>query len=275
MKKLFLLLVVTGAIISTNAQAVIKKELKKGITLKMPRTADSEMPGTRGAAVVWHPVQKKYYASMAGNIAYPMGVFDATGKLLSAETLNTDADTRGLWYNTQKKEIQGNEYNDYGWFSYTLDAKGIPVKVTTFLEGKNQPDVNSVGAYNPAKQQVLFLFGDEVLFYSLDGIETGTPLTINWGIAKNAKEPADEDETRTAQDYNYTTVVYTGIKGAELGFINTYDGQIELYNIVDGYLTRKLTLPSDASLNGTFNFSYTNGMFWLFNMEERTWTAYK
>ena len=59
------------------------------------------------------------------------------------------------------------------------------------------------------------------------------------------------------------------------GFINTTNSQIELYNIADGFLTRRLSLPDDASINATFNFAYTNGMFWLFNMEERTWTSYK
>ncbi len=80
MKKLLLLLAIIATIFSATAQPAIEKNLKKGITLTMPRTIDDEMPGTRGACVAWHPVQKKYYASMAGNIGYPMGVFDATGK---------------------------------------------------------------------------------------------------------------------------------------------------------------------------------------------------
>jgi hypothetical protein len=56
-----------------NAQLV--KTLKKTIELQMPKTLDDSMPGTRGAAVVWHPVQKKYYAAFAGNQGYPIGCF--------------------------------------------------------------------------------------------------------------------------------------------------------------------------------------------------------
>jgi len=276
MKQLFLLLVFTSTLISAKAQ--IKRSLKKGITLQMPRTAYDEKPGTRGASVAWNPVLKKYYASMAGNIGYPMAVFNITGTKISDDTLNTNADTRGLWYNPQKKEIQGNGYNEYGWFSYKVNVKGLPTATTFFLEGKNQPDDNSVGAFNPLKQQVLFLSGDQVFFYSIKGIETGEPLTINWGRTKKDGVSEPGEEIWTSEDYNYTTVVYTGIKGAELGFINVTEAKIELYNIADGFLTQQLELPpdlSEGSINASFNFAYTNGMFWLFNMEDRIWTSYK
>ena len=275
MKKLLLLLAIIVTIFSATAQPAIEKNLKKGITLTMSRTIDDEMPGKRGACVAWHPVQKKYYASMAGNMGFPMGVFDATGKRISSDTLNCNADTRGLWYNVQKKELQGNSYNDYGWFRYVVNVKGTPVKTTIFLEGKNQPDDNSVGAFNPLKQQVMFLYGNDIFFYSMNGEESGQSLTINWGRTKKDGVSEEGEEIWTSEDYNYTTVVYTGIKGAELGFLNTTDSQIELYNIADGFLTRKLKLPADASINSSFNFAYANGMCWLFNMEERTWTGYK
>lgn len=275
MKKYLFLLFVIISTIAVNAQNIITKTLKKGISLTMPRTVDDIMPGTRGASVAWHPVQKKYYASMAGNIGYPMGVYDVTGKRISADTLNCNADTRGLWYNVQKKELQGNTYNDYGWFRYAVNTKGIPVKTTIFLDGKNQPGDNSVGAFNPTKQQVLFLHGNEIFFYSMKGEESGQSLTINWGRTKTDGVSEEGEEIWTWEDYNYTTVVYTGIKGAELGLLNITDSQIELYNIADGFLTRKLKLPDDASINVSFNFAYANGMFWLFNMDERKWTGYK
>jgi hypothetical protein len=45
---------------ATALQAQLKQSLKKVMELKMPKTADDDMPGTRGASVAWHPVQKKY-----------------------------------------------------------------------------------------------------------------------------------------------------------------------------------------------------------------------
>ena len=59
----------------------------------MPKTADDDMPGTRGAGVAWHQY-KKYYANFAGNVGYPSAVFNATGKRLSSDDAETMVDTR-------------------------------------------------------------------------------------------------------------------------------------------------------------------------------------
>jgi len=273
MKKSLLLLALVSSSIALNAQPVTAKPLKKTITLTMPRTVDDDMPGTRGASVVWHPLQKKYYAAMAGNAGYPMGVYDVTGKRLSPDSLDCGADTRGLWYNPQQKQLQGNCYSDYGWFGYTLDAKGLPADAAIFMEGMNQPDVQSAGTYSILRQQVQFLYDGHIYFYALSNGGLIDSMQVHWGRTR-ADGTSDEEEG-TPENYNSTTVVYTGIKGAELGLLNITDMQVELYNIADGFLTRKLKLPEDAPMNATFNFAYTNGMYWLFNIEERVWTGYK
>lgn len=272
MKKLLLLPLILITALSSNSQ-VVSKTLKQNLSFVMPRTADDDMPGTRGASVVWHPLQKKYYAAMAGNIGYPMGVYDVTGKRLSSDSLNTEQDIRGMWYNPVTKQIQGNSYNDYGWFRYILNAKGIPLSSDIFIEGMNQPGEQSVGAYSIAKQQVMFLKDGEIWFYNIKGEELGGRLILQWGREKADGEGSDEPSTPEA--YNYTTVVYTGIKGAELGVLNVLDLQIELYDISNGFMTQKLKLPEDAATNASFNFAYANGMYWLFNIELRTWTGYK
>ncbi len=272
MKKLLLLIFIISSSITITAQSGSTKPLKKAMTLLMPRTVDDEMPGKRGASVVWHPLQKKYYAAMAGNMGFPLGVYDATGKLLSDDSLNTNEDIRGIWYNPDVKEIQGNTYNDYGWFSYQLNSKGIPVSSKILMEGMNQPSDQSVGAYSFIRKEVMFLYDGYVEFYSItDALPNGEPLAIQWG---RTKADGVEESLGTPEEYN-STVIYTGIKGAELGFLNIVDMQIELYDINNGFLTRELKLPEDAPMNLMFNFAYTNGMYWLFNMENRTWTAYK
>lgn len=250
--------------------------LKKVINLEVTRGEEDVLAGTKGASIVWHPVQKKYYAAMAGNINYPLAVFDAAGKALSPDSLNTMADIRGLWYNPVSKLIQGNCYSDMGWFSYKLNNKGMPVAADFFLEGEHQPGYQLAGVYDPAKQQVLFLFEGRVHFYSMKGEPQGEPLQINWG--RTQKDGPDEsglfmDETPT--DYNITHMIFTGIKGAELGFLNCEEERIELYNKANGYMVKTIQLPDGAVTSTSFNFAYTNGMYWLFNIELRTWTGYK
>ena len=247
MKLFFLTVAVTMFSLHSGAQSTGKsRELKKTITLKMARTVDDEMPGTRGASVVWHPVQKKYYAAMAGNIGYPLSVFDLSGKRLSKDEHNTGADVRGLWYNPLKKAIEGNAYGSFGWFTYELGKDGMINEVKTLFEGLSQPSDQCVGAYNAAKKQVLFLYGSQVYIYMRDSAIETNRIIIHWGRTKADGVMEDEDETAEPENHNRTTIVYTGISGAELGFLNFMDMQIELYNIKDGFLTRTLKLPANA-----------------------------
>lgn len=274
MKKILLL---TTALISTGILLKAQtptKPLKKVIELKMPKTVDDDMPGTRGANVVWHPVQKKYYASFAGNVGYPMAVFDATGKRLSEDELTTMADTRGLWYNAVAKTISGNGYNEFGWFAYKLDSKGIPTDLDVTNEGMFQPDAQSVGTYNPLTKQVLFVFGSQVYMYNNDA-ELQDSVVIHWGRKKTDGADEDEDISEQPEDYNYTSLIYTGVKGQELGFLNVTNNDIELYDIKTGFLTKILSLPEEATAEQSFNFAFANGTYWLFDMEQRKWVGYK
>jgi len=273
MKKLFLLSLALLTIIATQAQSAAQR-LKKVTELKMPKTADDDMPGKRGASITWHPVQKKYYAVFAGNAAYPMAVFDDKAKRLSSDSQTAMIDSRGLWYDPATKLISGNGYDDNGWFTYKLDSKGILSDINIIVEGMNQPDAQSVGAYNSAGKQIMFLFRSQVYIYNKDA-EVEDSLLIHWNRKKIDGPADDEDPEDAPEDYNHTTLVYTGIKGQELGFLNITNKQVELYDIKTGFLTKTLSFPETAVTEALFNFSYANGIYWLFNMDLRKWVGYK
>lgn len=272
MRTTFLILLAFVFITTSNAQKA--QPLKQFLELKMPKTAEDDMPGTRGASVVWHPGQKKYYAVFAGNQEYPLAAFDEKGKRLSEDNLIAMMDTRGIWYDPATKLVTGNGYNEFGWFTYKLDAKGIPTDVNVLFEGKHQPDVQSVGAYNPATKKVMFLYDGYVYSYNMKGEKTDS-LMINWGIKKSEGSQGGGVDEEVLTDYNYTSLVYTGTKGQELGFLNTVENQIELYDIQSGFLTKIIPLPDTAIPEASFNFSYANGIYWLFDIEARTWIGYK
>lgn len=267
MKRVSFLAIVLLAATQLFAQATLKKVM----SLEMP-----EGEGTNGASVVWHPVLKKYYAAFAGNISYPLGVFDAKGKRVSEDDLATTFDVRGLWYNPKSKKIQANGYDESGWAEFKLNAKGIPVgDAVVIREGTNQPEKQSTGAFNPTKGVLYFLNGDmELVTYNLATGEEGNTTTLHLGIKKEDKDEEDED-SEMMYDYNATTVVYTGINGAEIGILNSIENQVELYNLADGYMTKTLALPENVSAPEALNFAYTNGMYWFFNIELRTWEGYK
>lgn len=274
MKKLVHLLICL-VLISTGSLEAQNRQLKKVMELKMPKTADDDMPGTRGASVAWNPLTKKYYASFAGNMAYPMAVFDVSGKRISDSSLTTMIDTRGLWYNQATKKICGNAYADYGWFSYVLNTKGIPTDLKFDYEGQIQPDAQCVGVYDPSKGNLLFLLGSQVHFYNLTTGDSIKAIQIHWGRKLSDGPGDDEDEYSSNEDYNYTNIVYTGIKGAQIGVLNITNKEIELYNYSNGYKAQVLALPMNAKTEASFNFAYANDIYWLFDIANRKWIGYK
>lgn len=272
MRTTLLLVIFTVSVFALQAQKT--QTLKQVSELKMPKTKDDDMPGTRGATVVWHPAQKKYYAVFAGNTDFPLGVFDEKGKRLSPDDQIAMLDTRGLWYDPSTKLIKVNGYSDNGWFTYVLDSKGLPLDLEIIIDGMRQPDAQSVGTYHPTSKRVLFLYNSTVYMYDDFGDKQDS-LIINWGVKKNDGAQGGGYDDEAEEDYNFTTVIYTAIKGQELGFLNTVKKQIELYDIQSGFLSKIVSLPETAKTEEAFNFAYANGIYWLFDMENRKWVGYK
>jgi len=273
MKRILLLL--TAVLFFSFPDALAQtKALKKTIELKMPGADDVDLPGTRGASVAWHPVQKKYYAVFAGNAGFPSAVFDPAGKRLSGNDQAAMIDTRGLWYDPISKKITGNGYDAAGWFNYKLDSKGLVTDIESLIEEMRQPGPQCVGVYNSIDNQVLFLMGSQVFKYSNNGVVIDS-VTIYWGRYKSEGIPETVDKYQSPEDYNNTALVYTRITGKELGFLNANNRTIDLYDIKTGFKTTSLSLPENAPVESSFNFAFANGIYWLFDIENRKWIGYK
>lgn len=75
------------------------------------------------------------------------------------------------------------------------------------------------------------------------------------------------DNYDVIEEYNSASIIYTGIKGSEIGLLNIESQEVELYDVSNGYLVSKLKLPEGTATYEMFNFSYCNGMYWFFNQE--------
>ncbi len=270
MKK-FITLFVSLICLSSGIHAQVSLKLKQTIILRIP--GEKGENGTNGASLTFHPLQKKYYAAMAGNASYPITVFDINGYQLSSDTLTAGFDVRGLWFNPIAKSLQANGYNNFGWTNFKLNMKGIPVGNIVFMEGRNQPGEQSVGTFDAKSQAVLFLSGNKVVAYDIKTGNSGKEYPLAVAIDSLDLDVLLEDEL--PYKYNNTTVVFTNMPGAEFGLLDVDNKIVELYSKTTGKLTKSLLLPADAICNTSFNFSFANGIFWLFDKDSRTWTGYK
>ncbi len=268
MKKMIILPVTLLFCAALSAQST--KSLKTTIELKIVGEG-----GANGGSVTWHPGQKKYYAAIAGNTAFPFAVYNEKGDRLSTGEQQTMFDIRGMWYNSKTKTIQVNGYKDFGWAEYKLDDNGIPQEISPLQEGKHQPSDQCSGSYDP-KENAVYFMTEEGELEKYDYETASFIKAVNLRLGKTKKNNDNEtSNSDVIENYNSTTAVFTGIKNAEIGLLNTLSREIELYSLSDGFLSRRLKLPDSAPVNGWLNFAYSNNHFWLFDKENRVWRGYK
>ncbi len=256
-------------ILQMTGWAQAPASLKKVMTFKINREG-----GANGAGIVWHPKQQKYYVGMAGNESFPLLVFNAAGKLLSDDMLECMTDLRGMWYNAKVSSVQCNGYDTYGWREYKLDAKGIPSGTKILYDGQYQPETNSVGTYSPTSNQVYFLGNENGMSLSVYNMSDGAyNKSIKLHLQNSTSNEAN-DQPGLDEEYNSTTVLYTGLLNKEFALLNVSKERVEFYNL-KGYMTLSKNFPSETTLEDRFNFAYANGILWIFNKEEREWTGYK
>lgn len=252
MKKInsaFFSLLAYGSVVTAQTAYVVKKD----ITLSFKGSS-----GTNGSAVAWNSDKKVYYAVIAGNATFPLETFSETGKLLYESEAGIDI--RGLWYNPKTKKLEGNGQGTNGIFSYNLNASGEPRGAEILYEGQNQPDIQSVGAFDAKKQTVYFLDGDAIVPYKLKGVKKGKSIAL-------INNPVSFDKM------NYTTVIFTNRKNEEFGLLHPQRKTVYLFNLKGKY-TGKIDFPDNAITHDAFRFSFANGKIWLYDTKTRSWTGY-
>lgn len=258
-------------VLSLFAQAQVSAPLKKVFSLD-PQSYEAG----NGACVVWHPLLKKYYSARAGNKEYPLDIFDAKGKRLSEDGLQTRFDMRGMWFDPIKKRICMNGYYESGWASYKLDGSGLPSDVEWIAEGMNQPSENSFGCFDGMKSRVYFLAGTGIFaYYAHNAMKVNESEILNLadGIGKAYGLELDMDE-ELPEFYN-PVMIYTGLPNQEFGLLNHEQKTIDLFSAKSGLRTKVLKLPETAEPTSMFNFCYTNGTYFLYHKNVGIWVGYK
>jgi hypothetical protein len=213
--------------------------------------------GTNASAVAWNSDNKMYYTVIAGNETFPLETFSESGQNVYSETATIDS--RGLWYNPKSKKIEGNCPDVYGYFSHVVKSNGQLEAAEVYAAGQNQPDYNSVGAFDASKKKVYFYsYGSVYIYNQKNGKAAGSILL---------------KDIPSLETINSTTVIFTGRKGEELGVLDYGSNNVYLFDL-KGNFKSIVTLPEGAVTHDVFRFSYANDKIWLYDEYSRTWTGY-
>lgn len=252
LRTLFALVLILGP---AYIQAQIISQPKASLQLCFEGTS-----GTNGSAVAYDPATGHYFASIAGNGVFPLEVFDASGKNLYQTECGSDM--RGLWWNPKTNQLEGNGYSGVGIVGLILDNSGYPsLGNTTIIGGEgHQPEANSCGTFDGKKYIWYYSSGSFFAYTRASG-----------KVAKSIQFSGDAN----VESINNTSVIYTGIKGMELGLLDYERLEVLLFNKKSGALAATIKLPASAITNYAFRFAYANKHVFLYDIENRCWTGYQ
>jgi len=255
-----------------KADGQIKRHLEVVMRLEMPNG-----PGENGGTVAINQRNKNYYATIAGNKSYALAIFNNLTELVSPPDLAQLYDIRGLWYHPKYQTFIANTYGDTGWIKYTIDKIGIPYDANILFKGRKQPFPQSVGQFSPKENLVYFLKGSTAVAYDAN---SGTAVPeknklLKTGYTQKNLPPADwkVDSFSVLNDYNSTSLIYTGILRSEFGLLNVKRREIELYSASDGLLTTRLKIPDTVPVKDKLNFAYCYNIYWLYDNTSRSWAG--
>jgi hypothetical protein len=216
--------------------------------------------GNNASAVAFIPGPNVYITVIAGNEAFPLEVFDAQGNTIHSQEVGLDI--RGIWYNPTTKELEANAIGERGWYSMTLNEKGIPNGDWQVIrDGQFQPDEQSVLSYvTPKKKLVTFYKGSFSFWGRSNGKEKiryqhGTPGNTNWYIVP-------------------TTAAYTGNDKYPIGVLELNTGQILYFDLKGKYLGATLIPNADPEITA-FRFAFANRQAFIFDKTDRIWRIYR
>lgn len=217
----------------------------------------TQSDGTNASAVAWNPAKRLYYAVIAGNAEFPLETFDEKG--LPVSDRSASADMRGLWWNAKKRTLIGNCAGEAGWVEMATDLEGNPSgQPNVVIAGMNQPDFQSVGAFD----------GKKVIFYNDGSLFFYNPKNGKPSGSVSLQLPCSKD------NINATSAGCTGRKGYEYVVLDYEAGKLYFFNR-SGKLAATSKLPSGAVTHDMFRFSFVNGMAFLYDANDRTWTGYR
>lgn len=214
------------------------------------------------SGVAYNPEHKIYYSVNSGSASYQIETFDESGTFLQTNTQGFDY--RGLWWNSNLNQLEGNGYSSNGIFVQALDSiNKFPLDSgTVVIPGMNQPDDHSCGAHDP--------INDEIIYYELGNIErydrnTGTYL----GSISITSLPV------SFASINTTSIGYTGCVGKEVVIYNYTDKRVYFVDLATGAYVATSQLPNNAPSSSNQRMAFARNLFWLFNTGSLTWQGYR
>lgn len=215
-----------------------------------PTLTSSATSQTNRSAVAYNPTAGIYYTVDAGNTGFQIDTHNGSYTLVNS--IAGGFDYRGCWWNEHTDQLEGNGYANSGIFVQTLlGGTQYPAGTGATIFGAAQPDDQSVGAFDPDANEIVYYFSNTIYRYAratntlLGTVPiTGLPLgSLNW-----------------------TSIAFVGCAGHEIGIYDYTNRRLLFINKSTGAYVGSSQLPLNAPARDAFGMSYSNGIFWLYDI---------
>jgi hypothetical protein len=209
--------------------------------------------------VAFNPTANLYYASSGGGGCNTLATYSLGGGA-SFTTVSECYDSRGLWWNSLTNVLEGNSFNSAGIYTMALTGGGVPTGAGAIAAANSQPNSQTGGQFDPTTNQVLYYNG-AMGIAKYNRVAPGALIStiaitgLPGGIGSIA-----------------TYGFYTGVPGSEYGIYDYTNRRAYLINYITGAYVATVQFPPSAGAPGSYNLSYTNGLYFICNAG--TWVGY-
>lgn len=238
-----------------KSQCSVAPTATSGITLQCGAAITNYRTG-----LTYSPVYHLYYSVDAGDASDPIETFGSTGDSLSAAPQGFDY--RGIWWNGNTQQLDGNVYNGLGIINATLDSTThYATGGGTYIYSTNSmPYSQSVGDYDSAHNYIIYY-------------RSGSIYQYNYSTNTLANTKLVAGLPVLTSNLSANTVVYTGCPGKEYAVYDYVNRAVYFLDVNANYVATS-QLPSTAEQPSAYGVAWANGMFWLFNTSNSQWHSY-
>ncbi|MEO8068714.1 MAG: T9SS type A sorting domain-containing protein [Flavobacteriales bacterium] len=215
-----------------------------------PTLISSAISQPNRSAVAYNPTAGLYYTVDAGNNGFEIDTHNGSYTLVNS--IAGGFDYRGCWWNEGTNQLEGNGYANSGIFVQALQGgTQYPTGTGAVILAAAQPDVQSVAAFDPDANEIVYYYSNAIYRYTraTNALLGTVPIT---GLPLGS--------------LNWTSVAFIGCAGHEIGIYDYTNRRVLFINKSTGAYVGSCQLPASAPQRDAFGMSYSNGIFWLYDI---------
>ena len=247
---LLLCTVILSAQITTVPQTHAQCETIIANAVQSPLTLTIPSGSTANLSLTYAPTYQIYYGANSTASSSTVRAWDPSGNALT--TVTTGRFYRGIWWNVNTGQLEGNEAS-YGPISYMpLDAAHYPVAntATNIFATANGLSTQNCATYDPVNNEMVYYFSG-----TLQRVSRATNAIISTAAVTGFPT--------SPGNINSTIIMYTGAAGKEYGVYDYINRRFYFISRATNAYVGMSQLPATAATPFNFKIAYANDLFWI------------